>query len=188
LLLEIHRRTIWGADGPQRKKRDATISELRRPSTPTLPSKRGAARPTGNSAMRLHCLHACAKGVMSPRGPCRKPRLSAPGVSFLRSTCRRSPRSSATGFDPLRPRMLINRHPNRWAGSLSGPGRVSSLDDLISANEQTVGNFLSERLGGFQINDQRELGGLLDRKIGRLGALQNPIYVDCCAFNEISII
>jgi hypothetical protein len=38
------------------KKRDATISGLRRPSTPTLPLKRGghSARPADSSPARLH--------------------------------------------------------------------------------------------------------------------------------------
>jgi hypothetical protein len=34
-----------------------------------LKTGRLSARPAGSSTVRLHCLHACAKGLMSPRGP-----------------------------------------------------------------------------------------------------------------------
>ena len=36
-------------------------------------------------------------------------------------------------------------------------------------------------LGGFQIDDQFELGRLLDRQIGGLFALEDAIDVTCCA-------
>jgi hypothetical protein len=74
-------------------------------------------------------------------------------------------------------------HPKRSPAQTSDCKRAALLDNPISAKEQTVGDFLSERIGSFQINDQRELGGLLNRKIRRFGALQNLIYVACCALN-----
>ena len=36
----------------------------------------------------------------------------------------------------------------------------------------------AERLGGLEIDDQFELGRLLDRQVGRLGALENAAGVD----------
>jgi hypothetical protein len=49
-----------------------------------------------------------------------------------------------------------------------------SLDDLVGAGEDRWGHGETELLGGLQINDQLEGRRLLDRQIGRLGALEDP--------------
>ena len=45
---------------------------------------------------------------------------------------------------------------------------VFSFDHLVGAREQGRRDFEAERLGGFEINHQLELGGLLDRDVGGL--------------------
>jgi hypothetical protein len=45
-----------------------------------------------------------------------------------------------------------------------------SLDDLVGAGEDRWRNGEAERLGGVEIDDQLEVGRLLDRQIGGLGA------------------
>jgi hypothetical protein len=55
------------------------------------------------------------------------------------------------------------------------------LDHLIGAREQRRWHLEAERLRGLEIDDQLELGRLLDRKIGGFGALQNLVNVSCGA-------
>jgi hypothetical protein len=50
----------------------------------------------------------------------------------------------------------------------------SPFDDLIGAEQQRRRDGEAERLRGLQVDDQLELRRLLDGKIGRLGALQDP--------------
>src|SRR5204863_9433173 len=52
-----------------------------------------------------------------------------------------------------------------------------SLDHLVGAGEHRGGEVQAERLGGFQIDDQLVLGGLLNRQVGGLGALKNLVDV-----------
>src|SRR4030095_6503376 len=52
------------------------------------------------------------------------------------------------------------------------------LDYVVRPLQQRLRNRQPERLGGLQIDDQLELGGLLNRKIGGLSALQDLVHVD----------
>src|SRR5215204_4821793 len=52
-----------------------------------------------------------------------------------------------------------------------------SLDDFISGGQQRRRNGEVEDFGGFQIDDQLETRGLLDRQIARLCALQNLVHI-----------
>jgi hypothetical protein len=51
--------------------------------------------------------------------------------------------------------------------------RVASFDHLVGASEQRKRHSKAEALGGFQIDDQLDLGGLLNWKIGWLFTLEN---------------
>src|SRR5256885_11528273 len=59
-----------------------------------------------------------------------------------------------------------------------GRRRASTIDHLVGAGEQRRGNFQAEDARGLRVDDQLELGGLLDRKVGRLGALENAADID----------
>src|SRR5882762_3591640 len=50
---------------------------------------------------------------------------------------------------------------------------LSSLNHLIGSGEQRLRHGKAEHLGGFEVDHQLEFGWLLDRQIGRLGALQD---------------
>ena len=47
------------------------------------------------------------------------------------------------------------------------------LDHLVGERQQLVRNLEFERLGGSQIDRQLEFGGLHDRQLGRLGAIED---------------
>jgi hypothetical protein len=51
---------------------------------------------------------------------------------------------------------------------LNPPFRVTSLDHLVGTGKQSRGDFEAERLGGRQIDNEVELGRLLDWNVGRL--------------------
>src|SRR3989442_15540208 len=79
---------------------------------------------------------------------------------------------SATPFPPAAPRRRAARPPAKT------PARKetcagSSLDDLVGPDQQRLGNRQAERPGGLEVDDQLELGRLLDGEIGRLGAFEN---------------
>src|SRR5437764_11539271 len=51
------------------------------------------------------------------------------------------------------------------------------LDDLVGPLEQRLRDGEPERFGGLEVDDQLELGGLLDGKIAGLRALEDLIHV-----------
>ena len=51
--------------------------------------------------------------------------------------------------------------------SFEPPSPFTSFDHLVGECEYIGRNFEAERLGGFEVDDQLELGGLLHREIGR---------------------
>jgi hypothetical protein len=45
-------------------------------------------------------------------------------------------------------------------------------------DEQGQRHLDAKRLGALQVNQQLDLGGLLNREIGRVGAFKNPVDVE----------
>src|SRR6266446_5649947 len=62
----------------------------------------------------------------------------------------------------------------------------SSFDDLIRTNQQRLRNRQAERLRRLQVDDEFELRGLLDGKVGGLGALEDLIDEVCGAPPQVS--
>jgi hypothetical protein len=52
--------------------------------------------------------------------------------------------------------------------------RAASLDHLVSTKHEAGRDFVADRLCGFKIDYQLEVGGLFNRGFGRLGAAQYP--------------
>src|SRR5215469_8125116 len=86
--------------------------------------------------------------------------------------------ADATDHDSL---LSHAHHAPPWFVLPRGP----SLDNLVGADQQRLGDRQAERLGGLGIDDQLERGGLLDREVPRLGTLQNLVHVAGGAVEEI---
>src|SRR5204863_2453445 len=66
------------------------------------------------------------------------------------------------------------------------PRAGSSLDHLIGAPEDQLRDRQTERLSGFQIDDQLEFGWLLDWQVGRLGPFEDLIDIGRSAPVKVS--
>jgi hypothetical protein len=64
------------------------------------------------------------------------------------------------------------------SGVLAGSTRRGLFDHLVGAPDQRVGNVDAERLAGLQVDDQFDLGCLLDRQVGGFVAFENPTGID----------
>src|SRR5713101_1966184 len=85
---------------------------------------------------------------------------------------------SARASPPAAPRRRPARRGGRppgCRGTLAGP---RLLDDLVGADQERLGNGQAEGFSGLEVDEQLELGGLLDGKVGRLGTLENLVDVD----------
>ena len=70
-----------------------------------------------------------------------------------------------------------------WAGlapadRASFAWRLPSFDHLVGAASSVERHVEAERLGGLEVDDELELGRLLDRQVGRFLALENAADVD----------
>src|SRR5215510_10182078 len=66
---------------------------------------------------------------------------------------------------------LVLRASTHYDDELAG----SSLDHFVGPDEDGLRDCQAKRLRRLQVDDEFELGGLLDRKIGRLRALQDLV-------------
>jgi hypothetical protein len=56
--------------------------------------------------------------------------------------------------------------------------RCRLFDHLVGKREHPVGHLEAERLGGLEIEHELEFGGLHDRQVGGLLALEDPTGID----------
>src|SRR6516165_11554447 len=61
-----------------------------------------------------------------------------------------------------------------WHSDAARGPSTPSFDHLVGEREQLVRNLEAERLGGRDVDDEIELGRLLDRQVVRLCPTQNP--------------
>ena len=52
-----------------------------------------------------------------------------------------------------------------------------SIDHLVGTQQKFPANCQSESVRRFEIDDELEFGGLLNRQVGGLRALQNPVHI-----------
>src|SRR5512132_611351 len=62
--------------------------------------------------------------------------------------------------------------------ALGGPPYISLFDHLVGPGEQRRWDRHAQRLGRLEVDDQLELGRLLDRQVARPGALQDLVHED----------
>ena len=70
---------------------------------------------------------------------------------------------------------IIDRYRDFELGTVVERARI--FPHLVGEQQDRRGHCQAERLGSLDIEDQPELGGQLDRKVGRLGALENSTDV-----------
>src|SRR5262249_46717990 len=62
---------------------------------------------------------------------------------------------------------------------------LCSLDDLVGSDEEGLRNRQAESFRGLEVDDQLEFGGLLDGKVGGLGALEDLVHVNCGLLEDV---
>src|SRR5262249_62399903 len=67
-------------------------------------------------------------------------------------------------------------------------GKVPLFDHLVGAGEEGFRNRKANRFRGFDVDNEFELGGLIDWQVGRRGAIENASYVDSGATISICCI
>src|SRR5215510_6581693 len=73
----------------------------------------------------------------------------------------------------------------RLTGGAGRIGRAPLFDDLVRLYQQRRRDRQAEHSYRLTIDDQQELGGLFDRQVRRLRALNDPIHVICSASVQI---
>ena len=85
----------------------------------------------------------------------------------------------------FRPSVLFTANPPGFASSFD---RLHALlDHLVGPQQHRLRNRQPEGLRRLEVDDQLELGGLLDGEIGRLGALEDLVHVSGRAPKDLGI-
>src|SRR5262249_5622555 len=71
-------------------------------------------------------------------------------------------------------RSLVANGSAIWNGGTGYRNAARSFKDFVGAARQRQRDRDAERLGGLEVEEQLDLGGLLNQQIGRLVALENP--------------
>src|ERR1700730_2022934 len=96
-----------------------------------------------------------------------------------------------TRCPPFRSAMSSFRRPLGSSTAADAGSYVPSLDDLVGFEPQQRWNSQTQSLGGLEIDHKLEFGGLLDRKVGRPGALEDLVDEDggapaqCCRVGPV---
>src|SRR5450631_2358803 len=61
-----------------------------------------------------------------------------------------------------------------------------SLNHFVGAQQYRLRNREAERLRCLEVDDKVELGRLLDRQVGRIGALENLVHIASGATEKVS--
>src|SRR5712691_9359698 len=100
--------------------------------------------------------------MMSGPLPAGKPTIRAPAATD------RLARSQSASRPAARQRPRPDAEIAGGEVSFEPPSRFTSLDHLVGAQQERLGDCQPERLGGCKIDDEIELGCLLDRNFARL--------------------
>ena len=111
--------------------------------------------------------------------------LTLPHIHSLGSCSRRMPREPLDAPEGLLKEALcqvaLGQLEDKVPGVPNEAPAGRSLDQLIRPPQQRRRDRQAERLGGLHVDDQHELGGLLDGQVSRFGALEDLADVDAGA-------
>jgi hypothetical protein len=82
-------------------------------------------------------------------------------------------------------RPKLGSGPRGAASKLRTTLNARLLDDLVRAQQQRLRNRQSKCFGGFEVDDQLQLGRLLDREVGGFRTLDDFLYVFCSALEGV---
>src|SRR5215475_11159485 len=94
-----------------------------------------------------------------------------------------SVKSTCTSHIPKLTKLLYRQMSSESlpANSRERGSKLPSLNDLVGAGDQRWRQIEAHGAHGLHIDDQLKLVQLLDRELGRIGALEDPIHMRCRA-------